>query len=68
MQSTSESTSASKGALWAGRVVSALVVAFMIFDGVTKVVKAPQVVEAFSSDAGASTRFGEDEAALNHRP
>ena len=46
MQSTSESASASKGALWAGRVVSALVVAFMIFDGVTKVVKAQQVVEA----------------------
>lgn len=46
MQSTTESTPASKGAHWAGRVVSGLVVAFMIFDGVTKVVKAQQVVDA----------------------
>jgi hypothetical protein len=44
MQSMSES--ASKSALWTGRVVSSLVVGFMIFDGVTKVVKAQQVVEA----------------------
>jgi hypothetical protein len=46
MQSTSEPNSVSKGTLWAGRVVSAFVVAFMIFDGVTKVVKAQQVIEA----------------------
>jgi hypothetical protein len=46
MQSTSESASVSKGARWAGRIVSAVVVAFMIFDGVTKLVKVRQVIEA----------------------
>jgi hypothetical protein len=32
----SEATPASKGALWTGRVLSAIVVLFMIFDGVIK--------------------------------
>ena len=50
MQSTSESASASKGALWAGRAVSALVVAFMIFDGVTKVVKAQASGRGYGSN------------------
>ena len=46
MQSTVESTSISKGSLWAGRIVSALVVLFMIFDGITKLMKVRQVIEA----------------------
>jgi len=41
-----ESDSISKGSLWAGRIVSAIVVLFMIFDGVTKIMKVPQVIEA----------------------
>jgi len=39
-------TSVSKGSLWTGRILSGIVVLFMIFDGVTKVMKVPQVIEA----------------------
>ena len=46
MQSTTESASVSKGARLAGIIVSAVAVLFMIFDGVTKVMKAQQVIEA----------------------
>jgi hypothetical protein len=46
MQSTVESASVSKGSLWAGRILSGLLVLFLIFDGVTKAIKMPQVVEA----------------------
>jgi hypothetical protein len=48
MHSIMESTSVSKGSLWAGRILSGIVVLFMVFDGVTKVLKAPQVIEAFA--------------------
>jgi len=40
------STSNSKVGLWTGRGITALVVLFMIFDGVTKILKVPQVVQA----------------------
>src|SRR6516225_1978190 len=46
MQSTVESASVSKSSLWAGRVLSGLLVLFLIFDGVGKAIKLPQVVEA----------------------
>jgi len=46
MQSTVESASVSKGSLWAGRIISGLLVLFLVFDGVTKAIKTPQVVEA----------------------
>jgi DoxX-like family len=46
VQNMSESTSNAKGALWIGRLISALVVAFMIFDGAMKIVKTQQVIEA----------------------
>jgi hypothetical protein len=36
----------SKTSLWAGRIISALVVLFLIFDGVTKVMKVAAVMEA----------------------
>ena len=36
----------SKTSLWAGRIISALVVLFLIFDGVTKVMKVAPVMEA----------------------
>jgi hypothetical protein len=36
----------SKGMLWTGRVISALMVLFMLFDSITKVIKVPQVVDA----------------------
>jgi hypothetical protein len=46
MQSTVESASVSKSSLGAGRVLSGLLVLFLIFDGVGKAIKLPQVVEA----------------------
>jgi DoxX-like family len=46
MQSSAESASVSKGSLWAGRIISGLLVLFLIFDGITKAIKMPQVVEA----------------------
>src|SRR5262245_9053152 len=36
----------SSGRSWAGRAVSGLAVLFMLFDGVTKLLAVPQVVEA----------------------
>jgi hypothetical protein len=36
----------SKSSLWAGRIVSTIIVLLMIFDGVTKVVKTPQAIQA----------------------
>lgn len=46
MNPTSEPASISKGALWAGRVISGLVVLFLIFDAGAKLMKARQVIEA----------------------
>jgi len=46
VQSTVESPSVSKSSLWAGRILSGLLVLFLIFDGVTKAIKVPQVVQA----------------------
>jgi hypothetical protein len=46
VQSTVEPPSISKSSLWAGRILSGLVVLFLIFDGVTKAIKVPQVVQA----------------------
>jgi DoxX-like family len=36
----------SKGRLWSGRIISALVVLFLLFDGITKLMKAAPVLEA----------------------
>lgn len=36
----------SKAGIWTGRAISGLVVLFMVFDGVTKILKVPQVVQA----------------------
>jgi len=46
MESTAQSAPVSKAAVWTGRVISGLVVLFMIFDGVTKVMKVRQVIDA----------------------
>lgn len=46
MQPVLQANAPSKGALWTGRVVSALVVLFLCFDGVTKVMKVPSVMAA----------------------
>ena len=46
MQSDSQTSSISKRALWAGRIISALPVLFLLMDSVMKFVKLAPVVEA----------------------
>ena len=46
MESDSKTTSVSKKALWAGRIVSALPVLFLLMDGVMKLFKPAVVVDA----------------------
>jgi len=46
MASAAQSAPVSKATLWTGRIISGLVVLFMIFDGVTKVMKVQQVIDA----------------------
>ena len=46
METTAQSVPVSKAAVWTGRVISGLVVLFMVFDGVTKVMKVQQVIDA----------------------
>src|SRR6059036_3124848 len=46
MESGSQTTSVSSKALWAGRIVSALPVLFLLMDGVMKLFKPAVVVEA----------------------
>ena len=46
MQSENQTASVSKGALWGGRVLSALPLLFLLMDGIMKLVKPRQVVEA----------------------
>ena len=45
MQTASQTGTISKGAIWTGRVLSGLVVLFLTFDGVMKLVKPPVVVQ-----------------------
>jgi sorbitol-specific phosphotransferase system component IIC len=44
----------SSPAMWTGRIISALVVLFLAFDGIIKVIKDPRVISA-SADLGYST-------------
>ena len=46
MSSTAVPVAGSKGMLWTGRVISTLVVLFMLFDSITKIIKIPQVIDA----------------------
>ena len=43
--------------LWTGRVITGLMVAFLLFDGITKIMKVPQVLEA-------QTRLGYPQSAV----
>ena len=43
---TIHASDVSKGSLWAGRIITGLVVLFLVFDGVTKVIKEPHVMAA----------------------
>ncbi|HEY2159388.1 MAG TPA: DoxX family protein [Isosphaeraceae bacterium] len=46
MQSTTQAAPGSKAMLWAGWIITALVAAFLLLDGVMKLVKPEPVVEA----------------------
>ena len=46
MQSQTQTASPLQGALWAGRVLTALAVSFLLFDGIVKFVGIPAVAEA----------------------
>jgi len=45
-QAASGTAPASTKSLWIGRIISALIVLFMLFDGITKVIKLAPVMEA----------------------
>jgi hypothetical protein len=45
MESTAQLIQVSKAKLWTGRVISGLVVLFMLFDGISKVMKPQKVIE-----------------------
>jgi hypothetical protein len=44
MQSVTQTVPVSKKTLWAGHIISALVILFLIFDGVIKVIQHPEAV------------------------
>ncbi len=46
MQSGAQAVPVSKGRLWTGRIISGLVVLFLLFDGITKLMKVAPVLEA----------------------
>ena len=49
----------SKGMIWTGRVITTLVILFMLFDSITKVIKLPSVVAASAKvGIGANVLFG----------
>jgi len=45
---TNKTTNLSKGALWTGRVISTILVLFLIFDGVTKVMQESQIIQGLA--------------------
>ncbi|MGI8402587.1 MAG: DoxX family protein [Gemmatimonadaceae bacterium] len=48
MESSTHMVSSSKGRIWAGRIVSALPVLFLLFDGTIHIMRIPAVVEGFA--------------------
>jgi len=48
MQSGTQTAPASKKRLWAGRIISTLVVLFLLFDAVAKLMKIAPVLQAFA--------------------
>ncbi len=46
MPSRTQARPVSNGRLWAGRIISGLVVLFLLFDGITKLMKVAPVLEA----------------------
>lgn len=48
MQTATQTVSVSKGRLWAGRAISALVILFLVVDGAMRLVKPAPVLQAFA--------------------
>lgn len=48
MESSSQTENVSKGMLWIGRVLSGLMALFLVFDGVSHLMRPTPVVEAFA--------------------
>jgi DoxX-like family len=48
MQSDNQTAAVSGKMLWAGRIISALAILFLLFDGAIKLVKSAPVVESFA--------------------
>jgi len=46
MENATQTAGVSKGALWTGRIISGVIVLFLVFDGVTKVMKESHVLTA----------------------
>jgi hypothetical protein len=46
VNSTSQAAPISKASLWSARIITGLVVLFLVFDGVTKAIKEPHVMAA----------------------
>lgn len=46
MQAGGQAVPVSKGRLWTGQIISALVVLFLLFDGITKVMRVKAVLDA----------------------
>ncbi len=46
METTRQVVPVSKAAVWTGRIIGILIVLFMLFDSITKIIKMRQVVEA----------------------
>jgi hypothetical protein len=47
MESTAQAVPVSKGSLWAGHIISILVILFMVFDATIKLMRIGPVLEAF---------------------
>ena len=61
MQSAIQTTSNSKTQIWIGRIVTVLVVLFLLFDGVTHAMQIPPVMDAFKQlgyPAGVALEIG----------
>ena len=46
MQADAQAVAISRKKLWTGRIMSGLAILFLVFDGVTKVIKVPAVMQA----------------------
>jgi hypothetical protein len=55
MSVASQSNTISKSRLWTGRVISSILVLFLLFDAIAKIMRIPQVLQAFTQLGWAQT-------------